>query len=452
MVKLRGALVVLFLLVGLALRLSPLILEGNPGLIGADSFFHESIIKGILSAGSFPRFDQFSWGGRALSYPPGLHLLAASALLSTGLPESVLPFLGPLFFAFTFLAAYAYAIRQGVNPVLPCALLATVPVLVWKTTMVLLPDSLWLFLLFVAVFLASQLNRGAGVLAVLLLAAPLVHPIAFFTSLFALLLSKSRFRVFLVVISAALILAFYAYAGTERPTDIHQDVPASFRSQIFEGANPLTVVSRGGPALGFAALAFPAGFPQLILPLLPAAAGLVELDRVLTITSLAAVVAGAAFLSRRRKFAQAWMITACVIWAILKLSALSWAPLRPGTMSALAWTAENTPASATIASSVGDGYLVAYVAHRKDVIDGHFVGRRDSDERLAASKRAAGDAAYARTALSAGYFLITERSAGEFDAYRVKGPGDILLPAPWIERFRIPASEDEGPSVVYSSA
>jgi hypothetical protein len=449
-VKKREAVFVLFFLaIGLALRLYPLI--QSPSLIGADSFFHSSIIQKLTETGSFPTFDPFSWGGRPLNYSPGFHFFVSGVLLATGLGTDVLPFFGALFFCLTFLGVYTYSRRQGINPIASCGLFATVPVLIWKTTTNLLPDSLWIFLFFVCVFLASSLQRAIAVLAVLLFASPIVHPMAFLSSLFALVSSRrSRFRSFLICVTLVLSVSVFFYLGTEKPTNLYQDVPASLRPEIFEGvtSNPLKILDRSGPAIGLAILAFPANALPLILPLFPAAFGIIELDRALVITSLAAVLAGGVFLSRRRNFSKAWILAACVLWAVLKLSALSWAPLQAGTVSSLGWISENTPASATIASSVGDGYLVAYVANRRNVIDGHFVGRADSEERLLSVRRAAIDPAFSRQNLSAGYFLITERSAFEFTNVEGKTSG---LPAPWMVRFFSPGEDGLAPSAVYSA-
>jgi len=200
------------------------------------------------------------------------------------------------------------------------------------------------------------------------------------------------------------------------------------------------MVERTGPSLVLAILAFPAYFVQSLLPIIPAIFQFIELDRALAISSLALVPAAAVFLSLRRKFSQAWILAICVVWAIFKLSALSWAPVSPASLSALGWVTENTPISATVLTTPGDGYLAAYVSHRKNTIDGHFVGRNDSEQRYRDNLDAMGNPGFSLSRFSANYLLITSRSIGEVNA------------APsWKQRFSVSETPRDS-AFVYSAS
>jgi hypothetical protein len=429
-------LIVLFLFFGLFLRLYPNALAG-PGIIGADGFFHSFAISTAASTGALPDIDPFSWGGRPMNYPVGFHLFGAALLMSTGISSNLLFLMGPLLFILGFFAVYAHSVRQKIDPLIPCSLFATIPVLVWKTTTNLLPDALWIFLMIAAGFLAAAQSRSASSMAILLFAGSLVHPIFIFAYVLALFQSRSRFRTFFILLFLVISAGTYSFLRFEAPSNLHQDVPAALRPGIFEGANPIKILDRAGPAFIISLLVFPSYFFQMILPLIPAALGLIELDRALVLLSLAVIPAAALFLSRRRNFSRAWIIGVCVVWAILKLSALSWAPVLPVSSSSLDWISENTPDNATILTTPGDGYLAAYVAHRRNFIDGHFIGMRDSDARLALATAAIADPSVS----PANYLLITSRSMGGANAS-----------AQWKTRFALASDDGEDSAMVYSAS
>lgn len=418
-------------LLGVSLRMY-FSLQGA-GLIGADGFFHSNLVSEILRTGSFPPEDAFSWGGRPVNYFPGFHLLLSALLLSTGIPKGLLFLSGPLFFAVSFLAVLVISRRQGIGTFPVCAVFATIPLLVWKTATNLLPDSAIFFLLLISIFITRTSEGPLSLL--ILLGGGIIHPIFFiaYLPLFFESRARTRSKVFLLLASLMLSLALLAAAGIRISSGIRQNVPSAMQAEIFEGADPAKIIYRLGPAVAPMAMLFPENAAYFAAPLLPAALGVLELDRALLLSSLFLIFTAGKFISRRKQFTQVLVVAILFFWASYTLRALSWAPVQKGDFNSLSWISQNTAPYATILTLPGDGYLVAYVAGRKNTIDGRFAGMTDSEERFALVESAIANPRKYADQLGARTLVLTSRTfsskgpskAADWDLICESGPGGV---------------------------
>lgn len=390
------------------------------GLIGADGFFHSFAVSETIRTGSLPEYDPYSWGGRPLNYFPGFHLLSAALLGSTGIGIAGAHLIGPLMFVLSGIAALAIARRLQANPAILLAILAFTPIIIWKTSTNFLPDSLVIFFLMFSSFIAPQ--GALPVLITSLVTGALVHPVLLFAFIPAFAIGiRSRFRVFAIALAFLLAASIYGISGFEYSSDIWQGTPIQMRDQLFSGIDITRAVKAIGPAA-----AGPFLVPQTIallsffLPTIPAAFGLIEPDRALLIAAISMAISLSIFLSKRKRFPQFLAILACIAMAISQLPALSWAPVTRQSADSLGWISLNTQTGSTILTTPGDGYLAAYVARRKNSIDGHFSGApANSSERMAEVVSAIrDDPAIAVEKLAAATLLVTRRSYGEVSPSR----------------------------------
>lgn len=414
--KAIGLALVLFL--GIALRLYYVF--SSPIMpIGADGFFHSHIISETVSEGSIPNQDPFSWEGRENGYFPGYHFLLASIILSTSIPSSALFLSGPFFFALSFLASIAISRRLGFDSFITSAILSAIPVIVWKTSVNLLPDGLVLFISLVAMFVSRRLSPSA--FSIVSVAGLATHHIFIFPFAVSLVLRrKESLSNVMYILATALAVSFsilFFSNATILPSSIHQGVPLEFRAEIFEGANPLSIVYRLGPAVFAGILAFPFKSLELILPIVPAFAKAIELDRALFLSALALIPAGASFLSRRKVFTRILVAMILFAWAFYSAKSLGWAPVSSSDANSLFWISENSPENETIITLPGDGYLVAYVSKRPNSIDGRFFGTKDGDARLARVKDAIASSKAAEDGFGNSSFLLeTKRTCASIGA------------------------------------
>ncbi|MFH0961347.1 MAG: hypothetical protein V1820_01540 [archaeon] len=397
---------VVFLL-GLSIRLY-FAFQGS-GLIGADGFFHNYLVSETVEHGAFPSSDPFSWGGREVRYFPGFHLLLSTILISTKIPTSLLFLAGPVFFFIAFLAIVSIARKQGISSLPLCALFSTIPVLIWKTTTNLLPDSAVLFLLLISIFVTK--SSELPISAAILIGGSLIHPIFFVAYVPRIIESKSRAKLVGILATLAVSLLVLHFAGLRIPSDARQNVPSAMQDEIFEGVDFVKITYRLGPSLVPMLLLFPENFLYFAAPLVPVLLKVIELDRGLFISALFMMLVAGKFISRRKTFTQVLVISILFFWSFYSIRALSWAPVRQGDFNSLFWTSENTPRESTIITLPGDGYLVAYVARRKNTIDGHFSGMSNSSRRLADVTGALSSPEKYAASLNASTLVLTSRTA-----------------------------------------
>lgn len=375
--KRETILLVIIFLLGLAIRLVPLI--NSNFLIGADGFFHYRATNYILSTGFIQQFDNFSFGGRDHIYAPGFHLFAAAVASAINYPlHRLVLFFSYFFYFFSFLAAVVYSRRLAINPILTTLFFVTLPVYVWRTTSNFLAEALWAYLIFV--LLICFKNRLHLLLVTAGLAA--THSIALIIiPIFLVIYRRDR----PAVIALWLLLIFTAsfWFKVDSP---YQNVPLELRQAIFEHLDPIKYVQRSGLQGLLAIPSLPAAGLLILMWLATnfgfVAIGLLELDR--AIGSSALIISGLAakFTAKLMKPLQILIAIISLIWAFHQLSALDWAYIPQDTLTGLHWLRQNTPVSAVIASPVGEGYWVAAIAQRKNIVDGHFAGIKDIDTRL----------------------------------------------------------------------
>lgn len=370
---------VLILLVGLALRLYPLSKSGNI-LIGADGYYHLETVKRILLDGVIPKTDVLSYGGREHIYAPGFHLLASAFTLLSDYPVyRVVMYFPLLFYVFSLLVCYLYSEKRGTDGLLACLFLATLPVYVWRTTSNFIPEALWGFLVFSIILSFSFSRILVGLIAAFALAA--THSIALIVLPILAIFNRKNPKVTL----SLMVAIFFAASFWTSVESVYQNVPMEMRGDIFEGFDPVKYVSRSGPQGAIAMLALPTSeFFMAVwfgVYLVFVLAQVFELDRAIGVSALfisemaARVSSGLGTLA---KFALAFLV---VYWAFLRLSNISWGYVPNDVHSALMWSRENTPPSATLASLLEDSYWVEGIAGRKNIMDGHFAGIKDVDTR-----------------------------------------------------------------------
>ncbi len=370
----------LVILAGLILRLYPLSKSGGI-LVGADGYYHLETVKRILTDGGIPKTDLLSYGGREHIYAPGFHVLAAAFTLISDYPiYRVALYFSFLFYAFSMLVCYVYARKRGTDGTLACLFLATLPVFVWRTTSNFIPEALWGFLVFSIIMLFFSSRVRIAVIAAFALAA--THSIALIAlPLFALFNRKNRGLV--IALMAATLLAASFWTSVE---SVYQNVPLGLRGSIFEGFDPLKYFSRSGPQGAIALLAIPSSeflvVVWFVVYLVFVIAGVFELDRAIGVSALFISEMAARVSSRLGAVVKFALTLLVICWAFLHLSDLGWGYVPNDVHSALAWSKENTPPSATLASLITDSYWVEGIAERKNIMDGHFAGIKDVDARL----------------------------------------------------------------------
>lgn len=340
---------VLILVLGLLLRLSPLL--RTPSLIGADGYFHLVIIKEILQKGMIEFWNPLSAGGKTISYPPGLHVVGASSALLTGLNPETAMMIVPLIF-FVSIVIFVYK-KAGL---LSAAALTFTPVFIWKTTINFLPDPLWVFLLVIGFE-----KTGVGPLSLLALACS--HAISLIAIPFAWIFRKNQSKLFYI---GAMLLAFSWFIGSSR------QVPASLERYFFEGLPINTLIERIGlPIIGI--VGSPWTMAWLILMFALAFLKLFELDR--------SIMASIVFMSLnipQKKWLWVFMIGQILLGTYM-LKALDWA--HPDyLLSSLSWLKENT--NSTITAPYHLGYWIEGIAERPNVLDGNWEDI-DSEKRFA---------------------------------------------------------------------
>lgn len=370
---------VLILLVGLALRLYPLSKSGNI-LIGADGYYHLETVKRILLDGVVPKTDLLSYGGREHIYAPGFHILASALTLLSDYPVyRVVLYFPLLFYVFSLLVCYLYSEKRGTDGVLACLFLATLPVYVWRTTSNFIPEALWGFLVFSIILSFSFSRILVGLIAAFALAA--THSIALIMLPILAIFNRKDPKVTL----ALLVAIFFAASFWTSVESVYQNVPIEMRGGIFEGFDPVKYVSRSGPQGVIALLALPSSeFFMAVwfgVYLVFVLVQVFELDRAIGVSALFISEMAARVSSRLgtpAKFALALLV---VYWAFMRLSNISWGYVPDDVHSALMWSRENTPQSATLASMMTESYWVEGIAGRKNIMDGHFAGIKDVDAR-----------------------------------------------------------------------
>lgn len=397
----------LIFLAGLALRAHPLSRSGNI-LIGADGYYHFGTVRQLLAEGSIPKIDPLSYGGREHIYAPGFHLLASAFTLLSAYPAyRVVVYFSFLFYFFSFLVCHAYAERRGTSGPLACLFLATLPVYVWRTTSNFLPEALWGFLAFSVIFLFSSSRTPIAVLAAFALAA--THSIALIVLPIFAFVNRKNLR----LMAALLVAVAFAASFWTSVESVYQNVPIELRGAIFEGFDLTKYVSRSGLQGALALLALPSsGFPVLLwfaVYLVFVVSNVLEIDRAIGVSALLISEMAARIASKFGRVIKPVLAIIVILWAFARLSDISWAYVPGDTHSALLWSRENTPPSATIASLLWDSYWVEGIAERKNIMDGHFAGISDVDVRY-------GDAAalYKKDTTDERFFQILVRYRAKY--------------------------------------
>lgn len=361
------------------MRLYPLSKSGNI-LIGADGYYHLETVKRTLLDGGIPKTDALSYGGREHVYAPGFHLLAVAFTLLSNHPVHRAALYFPfLFYVTSLLACYLYSERRGTDGPLACLFLATLPVYVWRTTSTFLPEALWGFLVFSIILLFSSSRILVGTIAAFALAA--THSIALIVLPLFVISNRRNPKLVLALLAATFLAAsFWTSVGS-----LYQNVPLDLRSSIFEGFDPMKYLSRGGAQGAVAFLALPSSGSFVVmwfaLYLVFVIAGVFELDRAIGASALLISEMAARVSSGLGTLAKFALVLLVICWAFLRLSDISWGYVPNDVHSALVWSRENTPPSATLASLIQDSYWVEGIAGRKNIMDGHFAGINDVDVR-----------------------------------------------------------------------
>lgn len=323
---------------GIAVRLVPLSFTNS--LVGADGYWHLVLVKQTLETGFLNFWHPLSHGGVSINYPPGMHALAASLQLLTGLQPEIIA----MIFSFPFyLVLSIYAYKKG--GLIALAALVFCPVFVWKTLTNFLVDPLWAFLL--AICFEKSL---VSLVAIFALAC--VHPISLLAIPF-LGLTDERSKLWLY--GLAFLIAAFWMLGAQR------EVPFELQSFLFEGLDPIELVKRAGvPLTGF--LVGPQVLSWIVFLLLLVTLKFVELDR--------AIMASVVLLN---KFPKHWIITALVmlqpILAVYMMQYMRWAyPV--SWMEPMKWLAENS--RSTVAGPYWLGYWIEGIAGRKNILDGNW--------------------------------------------------------------------------------
>jgi len=349
-------------------------------LIGADGFFHYRATEYILDTGFIRAFDDLSFGGREHIYAPGFHLFIFSVTEAIQYPlHRFVLYSSLIFYFFSFLAAIVYARKLKTSPLLTTIFLTTIPVYVWRTTSNFLAEAQWAFLLFTLILCFS--NKIHTLIISAALAA--THSISLIIFPIFLILHRDDKK----MLAALWLLLLFAASFWVKVNSPYQNVPSELRSEIFERLDPIKYVQRSGLQGLLLVPTFPAlelfGLMWLATNFGFVVVGLLELDRAIGASAL--IISGLAsrFVNKLLPVFQLLITLTCFVWAFHQLSALDWAYVPSDTLTGLFWLNENTPADAVIASPIGEGYWVAGIASRRNIVDGNFAGINDIDDRLA---------------------------------------------------------------------
>jgi hypothetical protein len=367
----------------------------TPYLHGMDGYFHLRMANLIVRNGELPTIDPNSWGGRQYHYLPAFHMLLATLRLATGLNfETAARAIGPLISILPTLSIFLLVRPRGTRQAFLAVLaFALAPYAVLKFTVNAMADALSLGLIVHAVLLAS---RGLfPLLCLTVFTCAFTHPSA------ALLLILTPFlplrRSVIIVLLLAPLWVFLASLALVAGQGIaHQFVPDLLYDHIYEPVTRLHLTIGFNPIIGLlaiAGLAFHDGSrgERMLLALsacivVGVMLGYVEAGRgIAYLTPVVAVFAAAAAdrLATGGRPA-GFLLAGSLVFSILVLMWAfhfsCWGMMSPAQRGARLWLKDQP--RGTVATWLGDGQWIATVADQPNIMDGHFTGRKDSNERL----------------------------------------------------------------------
>jgi len=383
-------------LVAISLILRTMIgLTLTPYLHGMDGYFHLRMAHLVVRDGQIPTVDANSWGGRYYNYLPAFHVLLATIRLATGIPfETAARAIGPLISILPtlsiFLLVRPHGTRQAFLAMLAFAL---APYAMFKFTVNAMADALSLGLIVHAVLLAS---RGLyPLLCLTVFTCAFTHPSAAFLLILTPFLPARR-SLILVLFLAPVWVFLASLAPIAGQGIAHQFVPDLLLDHIYEPVTRLHLTIGFNPLIGIlavAGLAFHDGSrsERMLLVLstciiVGVMLGYLEAGRGIAYLTPAVAVFAAAAADRLATggWPAGFLLAGSLVFSILVLMwAIHfsfWGVMSPAQRGALLWLKDQP--RGTVATWLGDGQWIATVADQPNIMDGHFTGRTDSNERL----------------------------------------------------------------------
>lgn len=367
----------------------------TPYLHGMDGYFHLRMADLIVRNGELPVIDPNSWGGRHYHYLPAFHMLLATLRLATGLHfETAARAMGPLISILPALSIFLLVRPRGTRQAFLAVLaFALAPYAVFKFTVNAMADALSLGLIVHAVLLAS---RGLfPLLCLTVFTCAFTHPSAAFLLILTPFLPLRRSAI-LFALLAPLWVFLASLAPLAGQGMVHQFVPDLLYDHIYEPVTRLHITIGFNPLIGIlavAGLAFHDGSrgERMLLVLsacivVGVVLGYVEAGRGIAYLTPAVAVFAAAAADRLTTggwpagllLAGSLLFSALVLMWAFQFS--FWGIMSPAQRGALLWLKDQP--RGTVATWLGDGQWVATVADQPNIMDGHFTGRLDSNERL----------------------------------------------------------------------
>lgn len=411
----------------LALRLY--IAFSNPGLSTDDAYFNLRQIENIQSTG-LPLFnDPLSYGGREYFFSPVFHYVVAAGAVV--MPMQIAVKVVPNILA-VLLMPIIFLIVRRIAKADPVALFiagfsAFVPVWFGHTINTLSPITLAIPLLFFVIYSFMRAHepkwRYLYLFSLVLLA--FTHPLALlfmlgliFYMILVLVeqlkieraeLEITLFSVFFVLWSQFLI--YKNFILTHGPAVIWQNIPVSLLSSQFSNITIISVIYQIGilPVLygvfvvyrylfrrkhkmTYFLIAFTLAAAVLLwFRLIPIQLGMMLLGMFLLVLFSRWVDFFFSYIptTRVHRFASLFvlsLIAAFVLTGLVPSWNAAWAvqkeTLPPEGIRAYEWIRINVPSDTAVVAFVDEGHKVTELAQRKDIIDTHFLLKRDAKQRL----------------------------------------------------------------------
>src|SRR3989344_1794725 len=381
-----------------------------------EAYFHLRHINYILENNKILFYDDLSYGGRYVLYPPLFHILFAYITLGSMLLLKIFPavFASLLVFAVYFIAKYITNDKK--TALFTSLLVSFVPLYITETLNNLSPYSLVIPLIFFMLYCLSkidnQLYLWMFILSSLLL--PFLHATAILfllTILIYLIISKSEgleltklkkeAMLFSVAVIILIELIIFKKAFLQYGLDIiWQNTPVNIFADEFKSLNVFGIIFGVGIVqLIFGLFGLYYGlhklkkrlvymtsslilgiFVLLLLRLIPLSVGLMFLGISLAITSSLTIKFIFEYFEQTKLFNYEKYFTYMFLFLVLFLSIIpiysianKVSPVFDQTIADMEWINNNVREDATVLAPLQEGNLIISLAKRKNVADSEFL-------------------------------------------------------------------------------
>jgi len=380
-----------------------------------EAYFHLRHVNSILSEGKILFYDELSYGGRFVLYPPLFHMLLAYLTFGNLLLLKILP---ALFASLMVFVAYAIAkyITNDTKTALFTSILASfVPLFIIETLNNLSPYSLVMLILFLLFYFLTRIKEinylWYFILFILLLA--FLHAAAFLFLLTILIyliilnsenipLEKIKKEVILLSVFIILLIGFIIYKKAFLQYGfgiLWQNIPVNIFADEFKNLNVLDILFGVGLLpLIFGLIGLYYGFKTkrrlvymisslilvifmlLLFRLMPLTVGLMFLGVSLAIISSLAIknifdyFEQTKLFNYKRYFIYLFLLLVFVFGIIPTYNISTKVnTIFDQTIDDMQWINKNLALNATVLAPVSEGNLVSAIAKRKNVADSEFL-------------------------------------------------------------------------------